>query len=699
MNNINALLFSTSVIGASIQKGQINFDSINNFHDLVNNLIQKENEISISNILNQINSKPEILKSVYQAIATLNLYGQLKEASVSNTNELENNPIVNYILNNSNLNQEEKQIALNGIKIISEQIIKNYPVIYSSITNNEDSINNISTSNQQLDFALQETNTPLNSNIINDTENISPVNNSVENTNIQPPQILQSSNDAAKVITNGFISNSVLENKNTQPIILNKLPQEIEIINNNLKINIPDLNIKLENIIKIKNQISNILNLISDTGIDKNDSTIQSEIKNLENYVKELDNIITQINAADINDSEQLKNISNEISKIINAVFVSLINTAANLYNHQIYINNNKEQQDSSVNPISNSIKNNNYINSFNSQNSRQIYVSTNEDSQLKELISKIFLMLKEMNGELYIGKKIEYVYKPFSNQTSQITPDGILLINTANNQNIKDFIAIDLQQVINNKIPVNIINNSNNIIEQKSSIINSNNFDTVKSIISNPVSITHNYDIPKTFNITKDTVNQTVINTANKNYNSNIKGIIDEINTYFVNFIENKSEQKPVDTKIYEKVMDFSGKVRDDLVIKQIVKNIADAVKFNISEKIQVKMMLRPENLGPVIIKFEAKDNVINGRIDVASTVTKDILKANIVELKNSLNNLGYNIENLEIFMLNAYTSGNSHSNLYYNKQQQFPVYINNETIEDIGVIPVTDGYLNYLA
>jgi len=269
-------------------------------------------------------------------------------------------------------------------------------------------------------------------------------------------------------------------------------------------------------------------------------------------------------------------------------------------------------------------------------------------------------------------------------------------LINTAGIKNFEELFNLNLQQIINNKP-----NTLNNIPENTTIINNPNNFHTIKDIISNPVSITHNYDIPKTFHVAKDNTNQNIINTINRNYNSNLKNIVDEVNTYFVNFIENKSAQRSVDAKIFEKVVDFSGRVRDDIVIKQIVKNITDAVKFKISEKTEVKMMLRPENLGPVIVKFEAKDNVINGRIDVATTVTRDILKANIAELKNTLNNLGYNVENFEVSMLNAYTSSNSHSNLnYFNRQEQsLPIYINNETIEDIGVIAGTDNYLNYLA
>ncbi|MCX8092815.1 MAG: flagellar hook-length control protein FliK [Candidatus Goldbacteria bacterium] len=717
MNNINALLFSTGVtnIPISAQQGQLNIQSITNFQELVNNLLKKENAVEISNILNEINSNPQIMKNIYEAITALNLYGQLNDIASLTTNELENNQIINYVLNNNNLASEEKQIVLNSIKIISEQIIKNVDNTYTSV-NSVNSVNyeNI---NHQLNLITQEENLPINNIQINsDSKNIiinSAVDNNIlnqvtdsnsnNNQNTQKIQILPSLDNSAKTVNTGYVSNPVINKLSDAPKIITNTLQKVDIIGDNLKITNPDINIKLENLLKIKNQVSDILNLFSDISIDKNNKTLQDEIINLKNYIKELDNILNQSASLNLNDSEQIKNISAEISRIVTLIFISMINAASHLYNYQIY--NNEDEQQNAINPIGQFIKNNNYINAQVAQNNNNIYVAQNENNDLiKELLNKIFLMLKEMNGELYIGKKIEYVYKPFSSQTSQITPDGILLINTANLKNFKEFIDIYFSQIIDNKTPINISSIPGNTNSTEQSILtvnNINNLDTIKSVILNPVSVTHNYDIPKTFQITKDSINQSIVNTLNRNSNTNLKSTVDEINTYFVNFIVNKDEQKPVDAKIFEKIVDFSGRVRDDIVLKQIVKNISEAVKYKISEKIEVKMMLRPENLGPVIIKFETKDNIINGRIDVATTLTRDILKANIIELKNSLNNLGYNVENFEVSMLNAYTSANSNGNLnYYNRQeQQLPIHINNEIIEDIGVIAGTDSYLNYLA
>ncbi len=715
MNNINALLFSTSVIGISTQQEQLNVQSVINFRDLINNLLKKENDIEISNLVQNINSNPEILKSVYEVVATLHLYSQLNEIATLNTNELENNQIISFVLNNNNLNQEEKQIALNSIKIISQHVIKNNSIIPVSVNSeNYENINqqlNLFTTKQNLSSNSIVTNSNSNSNNItvnlktlenNDTANQITTNNSSLSHNTRAIQVLPAPDNSAKIINNGFVSLPVEFKNNEKSVASINNSQELNIIGNNLKINISESNIKIENLIKIKNQVSDIINLLSNIPIDKNNKELQNEINNLKNYNKEIDNIINRIIASNINEVDNLKNISYEISKIINSIFISLINATANLYNHKIY--NNEDDQQDAVNPIGKFIKDNNFINSEPAQNNRHLYITQNENSDLlKELISKIFLMLKEMNSELYIAKKIEYVYKPFSSQSSQVTPDGVLLINTANIKNFEELFNLNLQQIIYNKSTAEINNQSNtlNKTAENIAITNTlNNFNTIKNISSNPVSITHNYDIPKTFNLAKDNTTQNIINTINRNYNSNLKNVVDEVNTYFVNFIENKSEQKPVDAKIFDKVIDFSGRVRDDVVIKQIVKNITDAVKFKISEKIEVKMMLRPENLGPVIVKFEAKDNVINGRIDVATTVTRDILKANIIELKNTLNNLGYNIENFEVSMLNAYTSDNSNNMHYFNRQdQQIPVYINNKIIEDIGVITGTDSYLNYLA
>lgn len=719
MNNINALLFSTSVIGDSTKQGQLNIQSLINFQNLVNNLTEKENNIEISNIASQINTNIKIMKSVYEAVATLNLYGQLNEVVSLNTNELENNQIINYVLNNNNLTQEEKQFVLNSIKIISEHIIKNRPATAAYVN-----LENYKNTNQQLNLSTTKknilfNNIPERSNSNNIVVNLAVVKNNKtqdqiadtnpnHNQNTQTIRVLPPTNSFAKIINSDFINTPVNKNSGDNIIVPTNFSQKIDIIDNQLKTSISNINIKLENLLKIKEQISELLNLFSDVAIDKKNEILQDEITNLKNYVKDMDNIINRMNVSNFMDSEQFKNFSNEISKIVNLIFISLINATAYLYNYQMYdnYNNKDEQSKDEVNPVGKFIKNNNYISFDVSQNNRNIYVAKNENSDLlKELISRIFQMLKGMNGELDICKKIEYVYKPTSSQSTQVTPDGVLLINTANFKNFQEFNNIKLQQATNNNSPVEINNNSNifNIKSENVTIINNktNNVGANKDIISNPVSITHTYDISKTFLISKDNINQSEINITNTNYNSDLKNIIDVVNTNFLNFIENKSEQRPVDVKIFEKIVDFADKVRNDIVIKQIVKNITDAVKLKISEKTEVKMMLRPENLGFVIVKFETKDNIINGRIDVTTTLTRDILKTNIVELKNALNNMGYNVENFEVSILNAYTSCNSNSNLnYFNKQeQQLPIYISNEIIEDIGVIAGTDSYLNYLA
>lgn len=706
MVNINALLFTTNVIGMPEQQVQLNVRSLINFQDIVNNLVKKENDRKFSNIVNQINSNPEIMKSVYEVLTLLRLYGQINEVVSLNANELKNNQIINYVLNNNNLTTEEKQIVINSIKIISEQIIKNAPVIAPDNTGNykntDQQVNLFSSLENTLSGNISENSDSVNFTAYSAVTKNNTTAGSIQNSNIQTIQGLPPPDNPAKTASIGFVSPAIETKQEINSSTIISQSQKIDIAGNDLKINIPLTDIRLENLISIKNNISDLLKLISGLKISKNDE-LQQEIISLNNYIKELDNQINNLNNITVQDGEQIKNISFEVSGILNLIFISLINTTANLYNYQIY-NNEDGQNTDKVAPVVQFIKNNNLTGADVLKNNMNIYKEENENNNLlKELISKIFLMLKKMNGELYIGKKIEYVYKPSSSQSSQVTPDGVLLINTAGTKNFREFFDLILHQLIDNKIPVKINNNSGilNISHENPAIINNKTgFNTIKEMIANPVSVNYPYDIPKTYNIAKDNINQSLLNTLNRNYNSNLKNIADDVHTYFINFIENKSEQRPVDTKIFEKIIDFSGKIRDDIVIKQIVKNITEAVKFKVSEKTEVKIMLRPENLGPVIVKFEAKDNVINGRIDVATTVVRDILKANIIDLKNSLNNLGYNVENFDISMLNAYTSGNSQSNLnYFNKQQQIPVYINNEIIEDIGVIAGTDSYLNYLA
>ena len=52
-----------------------------------------------------------------------------------------------------------------------------------------------------------------------------------------------------------------------------------------------------------------------------------------------------------------------------------------------------------------------------------------------------------------------------------------------------------------------------------------------------------------------------------------------------------------------------MAQKVKHDIIIKQVIENLENAVVQK--EKFEIKIFLKPENLGPVIVNIENKENM----------------------------------------------------------------------------------------
>ena len=139
---------------------------------------------------------------------------------------------------------------------------------------------------------------------------------------------------------------------------------------------------------------------------------------------------------------------------------------------------------------------------------------------------------------------------------------------------------------------------------------------------------------------------------------------------------------------------------VKEEVVLNQVVDGIGNNITY--LNKTEVKMILRPENLGPVIIKIEQKDKLISATIQASTVEVKDILKANIVDLKNTLGNMGIKLDSVEVSMI----SQNIGSGLQDAPKQAFREWEGGsfrgntaQITETTGDYVNKDGYLNYLA
>jgi len=133
---------------------------------------------------------------------------------------------------------------------------------------------------------------------------------------------------------------------------------------------------------------------------------------------------------------------------------------------------------------------------------------------------------------------------------------------------------------------------------------------------------------------------------------------------------------------------------------VRQVVSNINDSAKApQINE---IKMVLKPENLGSVYIKLEHGGGEIKGSIMVTNDAVRETLRANLPELRTALSNIGVAVSNLDISMSNSNTgaafqdNGRNNFTQWQNPAHNMPV----ENIE-IGIESFVNanGYFNYLA
>jgi|GEM_PF-2118731 hypothetical protein len=144
--------------------------------------------------------------------------------------------------------------------------------------------------------------------------------------------------------------------------------------------------------------------------------------------------------------------------------------------------------------------------------------------------------------------------------------------------------------------------------------------------------------------------------------------------------------------------VASFARSIKDQVVLKQVVMNLNNSQPVKIDE---IHMVLKPENLGTITIKIEHSNNEIKGSFTVSNNDVKDIIKAGLPELKNTLANLGIKTDSLDVTVSDgnagAYDRG---SNGQFNEWEgAVPQAVTNDFNNGADVYSGAMGYLNYLA
>ena len=82
-----------------------------------------------------------------------------------------------------------------------------------------------------------------------------------------------------------------------------------------------------------------------------------------------------------------------------------------------------------------------------------------------------------------------------------------------------------------------------------------------------------------------------------------------------------------------------------------ELINQIVDNIRLNVSQDTtSIEMQLNPENLGRVYVHLSAKEGTVNAQFTATNEVVKEALEAQIITLKENLNQAGVKVDAVEI-------------------------------------------------
>ena len=198
---------------------------------------------------------------------------------------------------------------------------------------------------------------------------------------------------------------------------------------------------------------------------------------------------------------------------------------------------------------------------------------------------------------------------------------------NTNNNEMVSDDI-----EILSEDAPDKLLNANNNFSEQSATneflgnneiikMLGTKNDETTKNedSFNSANSVTDSDSFSKLFEHADITNSNAQVNTVNTNSNANITNSF--LNTY------------------------FSADTID------IINQIVDSSKIIIDKEVtSMEMQLNPENLGKVYLNVSSKEGNIHAQMTVTNEAVKEALEAQIIVLKENLNQAGVKVDAVEV-------------------------------------------------
>ncbi len=104
------------------------------------------------------------------------------------------------------------------------------------------------------------------------------------------------------------------------------------------------------------------------------------------------------------------------------------------------------------------------------------------------------------------------------------------------------------------------------------------------------------------------------------------------------------------------------------------IIRQIAERVSISgtTSEDSTIEMQLNPENLGKIYINVTERNSEITARIAVSNEAVKEALETQMVELRETLNNSGIKVNDVEVTIASHEFEQNLEQNAASDEQRQ---------------------------
>lgn len=644
-----------------------------NFNEIISAIFAQQGNVSPDQLVKaaaQLESDPAVKAAVYKAMAILNITGKTEATALSNVNELPKDIALNQLISTENFTPEQKNLFFSSVKIAA---------VTATFTN-------------ALKAATPETTaSPLNP--------VTQTQFNVAATDVSKPQPAVAQPVTGSTQLPEFISSAVT----TQGVATTQPAKQPEVIVTNVaKPQEPAVKTLELTVQRLKETVTSLLDTALGTSGDK--ITMKAVVDEAKRLIAELDKTMQRLssyvtvgNDAEV-DEEKVKETLQEIAnKLQNVVMTAeKVMTLA-----QLPVNAVDSVETSAIETLKTMVMSFNTNSGADKQAAGNMAADTRE---IKDLSAKIIAMLNALNGRMEISKQTEYVFAPFTAE-----------LKTAQ-ENDADM-ALGLKKQV-------FVDASGSTVEIKermafTRVVNASETTSAANVkpqndeIILPAPVTTDTEAAIDLKLATDKVvlsaaKQGSADAAQAKYEFAQKmkqDIIKEVNWLAQNVpAKGDVKSEKADTReLFNNISTYAENSKKEMVLRQV----ADGIEKNVvaTAKTVVKIALKPENLGVVVVTAEYKDKVLTGTIQVAREDVREILKANMGTLKESMANIGIDISGFDISMMNQYVGSglNGQAGDTYKEWQGSVVSSNasavNEAINAGDFRSGVDGYLNYLA